>query len=317
MKNKALVAAALLVAAFVGCTKATDEMVRNTVSFTIEPYNVIEENEGQPRTRTTIVDGSNAFLWAKDDTVGIYPDSGSQVYFNLDIGADASTAVFDGGGWDFKASAVYYSYYPFIGDIYLKRDHVPVSYVGQKQTGTGYSHIGGTAYSHIGPFDYMCTPGTPAENGSINFSYRHLGCIIRLRLVLPAGTYTKLAITAPEDAFTTKGYFDLTSSPAAIIPTAHSNQLAIDLEGIATTGASSEVVVYVMSAPVDLMGKEITISVLNSERKEYQCKKTPSYVFKAGDLCKYACTSFTEVPQSMGLIIDDWGDGGDIGGDAD
>lgn len=292
----------------VGCSKSIDKIDDSfSVSFNIKPCDVFDEESVGARTRTSIVDGSTSFLWAQNDTVGIYPNTGSQVYFSLQLNNDASSADFDGGGWEFKSSSVYYSYYPFIGNFYLKRNHIPVSYLGQKQTGT-------TDFSNIGPFDFMYTPGTTVQSGYLNFTYHRLGCFIRLRIVLPAGTYTKLAITAPDESFITKGYFDLTSNSPAIIPTNYSNQLTVDLESITSNG--SEFVVYVLCAPTDLRNKGFIVSVLNSERKEYQCTKTTSNQFVANGLYRFGCTNFTEVPQSMGLIINDWGDGDEIGGDA-
>ena len=310
MRQFIVCAAICTVAMCLCCTRTPLEDEIRSVSFNVEPFKVIEEDGSYNRTRTNFLDdGTGTFLWASGDTVGIYPNTGSQVYFKLNVGNDATHAEFDGGGWEFKAGSTYYSYYPFIGNIYLKRDHIPVSYLGQKQVGT-------SDHSHIGPFDFMYSPGVPVQGGDLDFSYSHLSCIIRLRVVLPAGTYKKLAITAPGQSFITKGYYNLTSSQPVIIPTEHSNQLMIDLESITTTGNSSEFVVYLMSAPVDLTGTQITVSVLNSERKEFQCTKTPSYAYTAGSICKLGCTSFTEVSQSMGLIIDDWGDGGNIGGNA-
>ena len=305
-----LIAAVTVLAYLTSCTKTPVDNTVRTVSFLMDPCHIWEENGSDAITKTSIVDGSTAFRWAQGDTVGIYPDAGAQIYFTLNVEGDGKSAQFDGGGWEFKSGSTYYSYYPFVGDIYLKRNRIPVSYLGQKQVGT-------TNFSHVGPFDYMYTEGVSAVSGGLNFQYHRLGCFIRLRCVLPGGTYTKLAITAPEQLFTAKGYFDLTSSSPAIVATEYTNQLTIDLASVTTTGTSAEFVVYLLSAPVDLSGKEITISVLNDQKKEYQCKKTPSAAYVANDLRKLGCTSFTEVPQSMGLIVEDWGNGGSIGGNAD
>ena len=87
-----------------------------------------------PQTRTSIQNGSE-FIWAAGDTVGIYPDTGAQIYFAMESGAGASAASFDGGGWAFKSSALYYSYYPFIGDTSV--DEYPFE-VSTDQSGDGY-----------------------------------------------------------------------------------------------------------------------------------------------------------------------------------
>ncbi|MBP5518790.1 MAG: fimbrillin family protein [Bacteroidales bacterium] len=278
--------------------------VVKSVSFIVPNFKIIDGIE----TKTQIGPNSS-FQWSENDTVGIYPNSGSQVYFAMTEGAGASSAEFDGGGWDFKPSAVYYSYYPFIGDIYLKRDHIPVSYLGQKQIGT-------SSTSHIGPFDFMYTGATSSASGKLNFSYHHLSTLLTIKATLPAGTYTKLAVTAPSEVFTTTGYFSLLSSSPAVVSTGHSNQIVVDLEGITLT-EQSMFMVYLLLAPVDVHGVELTISVLNSQKKEYQQKKTTSYVYEAGNQYTFNCAAFTEVPQSMGLIVGDWDDGGTIGGDAE
>ena len=293
----------LPISILVGCSK-NDTQIYKTV-FTAEPFRCLDE---YPETRTSIANG-NEFIWAAGDTVGIYPNSGGQVYFAMTSGVGAKTAEFDGGGWDFKPSAVYYSYYPFIGDIYLNRNHIPVSYTGQKQIGT-------SGIEHIGPYDYMYTPATSAADGKLSFSYKHLSCIIRPKVTLPAGKWEKLAITAPTAVFAAKGYFDLEASEPAIVPTDLFAQIQIDLEGI-TLDSEMTFYIYILSAPVDLKGKEITVSVLNDQRKEFQCKKTPSYVYTAGFIGGLTCNDWTEVPQSMGLILQDWENGGNIGGTAD
>lgn len=284
----------------------TDTPEIKSLVFSIAPY-LFEDDT--PDTRTALGgENGTTFLWAQGDTVGIYPNTGAQVYFAMASGVGASSADFDGGGWAFKPSSLYYSYYPFIGSIYLNRNHIPVSYLGQKQVGS--------FTTHIGPYDFMYTAPSSAQDGNVNFLYLHLNCIIRPRLQgLPAGRYTKLAVTAPSAVFPTKGYYDLMAATPAIIPTEWSNQLVIDLEDF-TIQEGGEKLVYLMSAPVEVGGVELTISVLNEQRTEYQCKKTPSGNYPAGMIKGLTCNTFTAVPQSMGLIIDDWGDGGEIGGDA-
>ena len=283
----------------------------DTVSFSIEDYKIGDEDEID-LTRTSFIDQTTggSFVWAANDTVGIYPANGSQIYFSIEGSGGENYADFDGGGWAFKTSAKYYSYYPFIGDIYLDRHKIPVSYVGQKQ-------IGISTTDHIGPFDYMYTPACSSNGGKLNFMYRHLSCIIRLNMTLPVGNYTKLAITAPSKAFVKTGWYDLQSDSPSINSKETSNQLVIDLENVNVTVPSTQAYVYVLSSPVNLNGKEITVSILNDKRQELQCKKTISREYLAATKYSLKCTVWTEVPQSMGMIIDGWGDGGNIGGDAE
>ncbi len=279
-----------------------DEVKKITV--TVSNYKL----DGSLQTKTAIQSNGD-FQWAANDTLGIYPSGGAQVYFVVNPGANAQYASFDGGGWNFKYSYTYYGYYPFIGNIYLDKRHIPVDYTGQKQTGL-------ESMDHVGKHDFMWSPGVSAEAGSLNFNFHHLNCIIRNTLTLPAGTYTKLAITAPSNLFVKKGHYDLTAATPAIVGDEFTNQIQIDLEGI-TIASETTFKVYLMSAPVDLKGKNITVSVLNSNKMELQCTKTPSKAYEAEMMYGLTCSSWTEVPQSMGFILEDWGNGGSIGGDAD
>ena len=259
------------------------------LSFTIDSYVGDEDAE----TRTSL-DAGNHLLWSEGDTVGIYPDKGGQVYFEMADGAGAFSASFDGGGWAFKTSSKYYSYYPFIGDIYLDRTHIPVSFVGQVQTGMD-------ATSHIGAFAPLYTFASTANEGSLSFNYHHLGSIIRPRVTLPAGIYTKLAVTAPTEVFITSAYYDLTSESPTLIPVTRSNQLTIDLNGF-VLNEEKQFLVYLMSAPVDLAGTEITVSVLDSEMNEYQFKKTPSRAYTPGYIGGLSCTEYTIATDAERLI---------------
>lgn len=311
MRSKSIISWLLLLSGAVTACQESGSGLESDVKevvFSIEDFKAVDECSDQVSTRTSIIN-KNEFIWSAGDTVGIYPNTGSQVYFAMTKGAGAKSAEFDGGGWDFKAGSTYYSYYPFIGDIYLDRHNIPVCYYGQTQDGTD-------GVEHIGAYDFMYTPGTSSVNSKLNFSYKHLNCIIRPKLTLPAGTYTKLAVTAPSYAFAARGHFDLQSSEPVIIPTEYSKQLTIDLDNV-TVSEGTEFNVYLVSAPVNLGGIEITVSVLDDQKREYQCKKTPSVNYEAGMIGGLTCTSWTEVPQSMGLIIDGWDDGGSIGGDAE
>ncbi len=59
------------------------------VTFIVRDFEPVPDDS--PDTRTSIVNG-NSFVWSDKDTVGIYPDSGSQVYFAMTSGAGANSA---------------------------------------------------------------------------------------------------------------------------------------------------------------------------------------------------------------------------------
>lgn len=307
MKRTKTILMTLCAASLLACSCAKSPIPGNQVEklrFTAEDY--IFDDDVYPSTKTSLNTSTGRFAWAASDTAGIFPTTGSQVYFKLQTGAEAKSAEFDGGGWGLLTTSDYYSYYPFIGNIYLDRNEIPVSFLGQKQIGSE---------PNIGKYDYMYSKGVLTGN-SLSFEFKHLCYIIRFQVTIPAGTYTKFAVTAPAKLLVSKGWFNLMETIPSIFGEELTNQITMDTESVVSDG-SNYFYLYMVFAPINLSGQEITVSALNSERKEYQCKVTPSKEYVAGRIYALTCNTWTEVPQSMGLILEDWGDGGSIGGSAD
>ena len=214
-----------------------------------------------PITRTDFEIGSSgaAFKWSTNDTVGIFPNEGSQVYFPMTSGAGTNSATFTGGGWAQKSSATYAAYYPFIGKMYLDQTKIPVSYTEQTQTGNGST-------AHLGAYDFMAASATTVENGGVNFTFKHLGCLVQLKITVPkAGTLSSVTLSADEEVFVEKGYIDLTAATPAVVSTQTASSLTINLEDVTTTTANEIVTVYFMMAPVDMTGKTLTVKFGNTE----------------------------------------------------
>ena len=53
-------------------------------------------DEDEPMTRINLNLSSLKYLWAEEDSVGIFPDMGSQIYFSMAEGVGQSVATFDG-----------------------------------------------------------------------------------------------------------------------------------------------------------------------------------------------------------------------------
>lgn len=294
MKSKWLLLLALPIL-FYSCSDNIGDNIgeRNqSIVFTVKDFT---DTPDDLTTRTSILDGSR-FIWSEGDTVGIYPNTGGQVFFAMEEGAGASSATFDGGGWDFKPSSVYYSYYPFIGNIYLDRNHIPVSYLNQNQPTA-------TDLEHIGAFDFMYTPGTSAADGNLHLFYSHLNCIIRVTATLPVGVYTNMTIESPDPDFTIKGYYDLEATTPSIIAIEKDNSLSISLGNIESDG-SSPIVIYMMSAPVDMKGKKINVTFTDNRGIFYTQEKTPSVAYNAGAIGKLSCTSFTAINNFEESVVD-------------
>ena len=247
------------------------------------------------------------FAWEATDTVGIYPDPGAQVFFEMTDGAGTNIARFDGGGWAMRKESTYSCYYPFSGSIYLKRDSIPVSFANQEQAGVS---------SYTGIRFYLASEGTSSSSGALRFTFQYLNTIIRIRPVgLPAGTYTKLSISTEEPLFVQKGSFGL--DDMTIVGEVFSSSLEVSLKDFTLTETSSDenrVCIYLTSAPVDLSGKTVTVQVLSEDGIVYTCEKTPTHAYAAASWGALRCEMKKIEPEPVGNMegLDDPGDEIDI-----
>lgn len=208
-----------------------------------------------PSSRTGVDEGGS-FIWSANDTVGVCPDCGSQIYYAMTSGAGASTAEFD-SGWLLKSGHTYLSYYPFKGDIYLDPTSIPVSFVGQSQT-----YRGGSA--DFAGFDYMYSDPVSGDAGKFQFQYHHLGALLRFKASLPEGRYAVMRVETDADLFATGGSYDLTAESPAIAPTAYASFIEVRLEGFEFSSLT-DVTVYALTSPVDMSGHKLRVSFRDAE----------------------------------------------------
>ena len=284
------------VAFLVGCSQMEQDFADvNSLSYGALVEKVIFEvlplKEGDaPATRASAVPtgGTVSFAWEENDMIGIYPNKGSQIYFTIEDGAGSSSATFDGGGWALKQNASYVSYYPFVADFFLSRDEIPVSFAGQKQIGTTSPFVGARYF--------LATEPTSSENGVLRFSYKTLNTIINVNATLPAGTYTKMSLTTEDPLFVEEGTYSL--DDRVIIGTKFTNTLEIDLKDLVLT-TDGTIPIYIMSAPVDLKEKEVTVRIISSEGQHFECVKKPSKTYEAGT--RYGLTCDNMVLSTVGF----------------
>ena len=220
-------------------------------------------------------EGSILFAWESTDIVGIYPNMGTQVAFEMTNGAGTNVASFDGGGWALRKGYTYSCYFPLVDEMFLDRNAIPVSFANQVQNGV--SNYNGVNF-------YLASEGTSSSSGSLQFSFQMLNTVIRIKAIgLPAGTYTKMSISTDEPLFVQEGTFGI--EDMSITGKTYSNTLEIALNNFTITEPSTKanpVLIYLTSAPVDLSGKEVTVRVISDDDKVFMCEKTPSKVYEAG-----------------------------------
>lgn len=264
------------------------------VSFCVPEIEYVSDEE---TTRAGINNSTTpiSFVWEVTDTVGIFPDSGTQVYFSMENGAGTNVASFDGGGWALKQNHTYSCYYPLVGDFYLDRENIPLSFTNQVQR--GIEGFNGSRF-------YLASGGTASEDGNLLFHFNILNTIINVNASLPAGTYTRLLISTTSSAFVKTGTFNINSME--ITGKTYSSFLSIDLEDI-TLESTETIPIFIMSAPVALKGQEVTVKIYTADGKAYTCVKTPSWDYDAGKRYGLTC-DFTEqdnddyvVPEAVDL----------------
>ena len=198
------------------------------------------------RTLYDITDEAIKCTWAANDTVGVFPNEGAQVFFPMASGAGTKNATFNGGGWALKDGSTYAAYYPCIGKFYLEKNAVPVSYIGQTQKGNAST-------AHLGAFDYMVATPATSEFGSAHFTFKHLSALIQLRITVPQpATLTSVKLVADTEAFAVKGEVDIMADAPSIKPVDSAKEIVLNLQEVATTEENQVVTFYMMIPPVDL-----------------------------------------------------------------
>ena len=250
--------------------------------------------DGKTRSSVNIGDSGASFTWDEDDVIGIFPDKGDQVSFAMDEGAGTQTATFSGGGWALKSSAKYAAYYPH---VYKNRDltAIPVSYVGQTQNGNSNT-------DHIGAYDFMAAGVSTPENGAVAFDMQHLGALVQLTITVPEpSTLTKVVLTSSTE-FTETGTIDLTADIPAITADKQSNTFEIALNNIATTEANEKVMIYFMTAPVDLTDSDLTATIHFADESTCEVELSGKN-FEAGKAYRFAA----EAKMLNNYYIDEYG----------
>jgi hypothetical protein len=246
------------------------------------------QTETGARSNVNIDDKGVHFLWAANDTVGIFPNKGSQAEFAMDEGVGMQTATFNGGGWALKLSATYSAYYPY---NFYNRDmtKIPVSYANQTQTGNAST-------AHLGAYDFMAASVATPANGAVAFNMQHMGALVMLQANLEeAKTLTGVRITASTDVFTTTGTMDLTAVSPNIAAKTTTNTLIIGLNDFEVSSGETSTI-YFMMAPASLKGETLEI-ILSDEKGAYIKYEVSGKNFKAGKAYAYSLKDGDRIPE--------------------
>ncbi|MBR4353150.1 MAG: Ig-like domain-containing protein [Bacteroidales bacterium] len=273
--------------------------------FDVSPFGAVDENDIDTKTHVTPINNyaGYKFYWSANDTVGIFPSGGSQIYFRVDSDGEASGADFDGGAWEPRAGYTFHGYFPFIGNYYLDATKIPVSFLGQKQEGNANS-------DHFQNYDFMCTPTTSydEELQDFRFSFKHLITGVLPWVEVPAGHYVGLDLSLDEPLFVTEGEYDLTAENPAIIGKKFTKDFHIDLD--ITFEQTETLIAYVPLAPLNIAGKTLTITITDESGTNYSYTYSPSRAYVASNIYRlrssvsFAIGSVSVDPTELNLYVD-------------
>lgn len=218
------------------------------------------EDSDDPTKNVAIIGDEVNFVWSVSDSVGIFPDAGSQIYFSMASGAGQVSAAFDGGGWALKKSSEYFSYFPFISDFYIHKDAVPLTYVGQVQKGNALENR-----ADIGKYGYMLAKGVAdEETGSLYFNYERLGDLFRIKIPVLPGTYTSLTVRTDSDVLIQNGTYNVVDMDLSIDDPVYGNSLTLELEEV-TFEENGILTAFIMMAPFDYLNRQLTFELTDSD----------------------------------------------------
>jgi len=225
-------------------------------------------------TAASLARDGMTFAWEETDTVGLFTDKGFQSFVSIAQGAGSDHAVIDGNGWALKSSTACYGYFPFVGDIYLEKEKIPVNFLGQSQNRPDNC-------DNIRDYMYMTSIGA-AIGENMTFSFKHLCSFLSLSFSAPEGTYRSLTLSLNESLWITSGYYSVKDGSPAIKGQTFSDSFAIELENFVIDDASKKHTVNMAVAPVNLAGKRMTITLESADGGKYIYEITPGGPFLAG-----------------------------------
>lgn len=224
---------------------------------------------------------SLALSWLPTDTIGIFPGKGDQVSFSMS-GGSGNVAIFTGGGWALKKNSTYYAYYPFNRACYAgehMKNRIPISLLGQTQVGDNNT-------AHLGKYTYMYSDGTVPDDGAVNLQLHHATVIMKMNLTLPIDAVVmsvSLEVLDNDASFYVGGTMNLCPHFSPIVQVNQfAKQMKLPCKNLLAKG-NTPFTTYMALLPINLMSKDICISVITADEKEYISEFQPSKEWVAGN----------------------------------
>lgn len=272
MKKSAYLLVGICVSAFMSCSDGVESdslpaepKSVSRITATIEPALA----DDGVSTRTVFDNDKSIFVWAATDTIGIFPNTGDQVSFPIEGEAGKTTVDFNGGGWDLKADATYYAYFPFDRKNYWGYDaknEIKISFTGQKQKGKNNADFA-TTYPFV---SYGVN-----NNGNIHFSFKHLASHVVFTVTSPAAaTFTKAVLTTEDGGnyFIQEGTYDLAKTTASVVPTikakSYGSSVTLNLSSVSVSKNES-FIIFMTIPPTATLSSGVKLMLVDSSGNVY------------------------------------------------
>lgn len=221
-------------------------------------------DEGTQTRNEVLLSSGIKYVWSATDTVGIFPTSGSQLYFSMASGAGEVSAAFDGGGWALVRGSEYFSYFPFIPDFYIDKTAVPLTFVGQSQVGNA-----DPAHAYLGNYCYMAAKGEyDQETDALYFNYQRLGVLFRFMIPAKAGIYESLTVSVDDDILVQNGTFDAMAVDQKIYDPVYSDSLTLGISEL-VLDTDGTLVAFMMFPPFDVSTRQLTLRLRDAAGVEH------------------------------------------------
>lgn len=209
-------------------------------------------------TRAGLDLGQNIdFYWEAKDTVGIFPNVGSQAFFDMFSNAGTNHAEFTGGGWALKGSGEYqYSaYFPYEFNTH-SRSRITCSFLGQEQTGNN-------DYDHLSNYQYLASGAIAPSDGALNFQLLRMEAVLMFRLKMPASKeYARLRISLRDNSpIVIEETVDISGDAPVITPKKEVPYVDLMLTSVFTAGPNEYITLFMMLPPQNFFGKKLLISI--------------------------------------------------------
>ena len=202
--------------------------------------------------------GTVSFGWQTSDVFTVFSVANTVMRITTTAvsSSDAHYSTTVRSGWAFPPNTTFYSLYPYSstyktsGTSYTA---VPVAYNSQTQKTNASTE-------HLAAVDYM-TAQTASTTDALSFNYKHIGAILRIAAYVPeTKIFSSLKLTTKDNTawFAEEATVNATDNTMSVTTAAATATLT--LSNITVEGGDS-LIAYIMTAPTDLTGKSMQLSI--------------------------------------------------------